>query len=119
MKSLKQEQHTISLIYTTVGSKDEAEALAYQAVNEGVAACVNILSKGVSIYKWENKVENSEEYYLLFKTCVANAPTLKKWLAQQHPYDCPAILHFDAGCSEKFFEFVENSMTKNVILDLK
>lgn len=106
MRSFSKAHHTISLIYTTVSSKDEAEQLAHQAVNDGLAACVNILSKGVSVYKWENKVEKSEEYYLLFKTTESKAKQLQIWLAKNHPYDCPAILKFDAECSEKFFEWM-------------
>jgi len=75
-----------------VPSQQVAHQLAHAAVESRLAACVQILGPGHSIYRWQEAVEESEEYYLNFKTSAAKATALMDWLSQQHPYDVPEIV---------------------------
>ena len=43
------------IVYITVGSEDEAAAIARVLVVEKYAACVNIVRNIRSIYRWEGK----------------------------------------------------------------
>ena len=44
------------LLYTTWPDTDTAERAARTVVEEGLAACANMLAAGVSIYRWQGTV---------------------------------------------------------------
>jgi periplasmic divalent cation tolerance protein len=52
---------SISLIYFTAPSKEEALRMARSAVQERLAACANVFHPATSIYEWEGKLEETQE----------------------------------------------------------
>jgi periplasmic divalent cation tolerance protein len=56
------------LVYTTYPSLVEAEQAGRYLVENGLAACVNILPGMRSIYRWQGKVEHAEEAVMIVKT---------------------------------------------------
>ena len=48
-------------VYAVFADAEEAERIGRQIVEERLAACVNIISPVRSIYRWEGKVEASDE----------------------------------------------------------
>ena len=77
---------------TTAGTKDEARNIAQSLVESRLAACVNILSKMESVYRWENNVQNSEEWLLLIKTKSGNFEALQEAIRKLHSYDLPECI---------------------------
>ncbi|QHL91892.1 divalent cation tolerance protein CutA [Sphingomonas changnyeongensis] len=73
----------------------EAERIAGTVVEEGLAACANILGPCRSIYRWQGRTERAEEVPALFKT--ARAEALIARIAALHSYDVPAVMAFAAG----------------------
>ena len=69
-----------------------AEPLAASLVEEGLAACVNIVSGVLSIYRWQGQVEREAEALLLVKTEEAHLNALAQKVGQLHPYDVPEVL---------------------------
>ena len=57
----------LMIAWTTVATRSDAERLASGAVTAGLAACVQIDGPMRSIYRWEGKIENSDEFRLTFK----------------------------------------------------
>ena len=51
----------ICLAWTSIDSEAAAIALARTLVEEKVVACATILGRGVSIYSWDSKVQESAE----------------------------------------------------------
>ena len=80
------------LLYTTWPDADTAEQAARTVVEEGLAACANLLGAGVSIYRWHGKVERASETVMILKTGRLAAPALRDRIVQLHPYDTPAVL---------------------------
>ncbi|PYX36734.1 MAG: divalent-cation tolerance protein CutA, partial [Acidobacteria bacterium] len=56
------------IVLTTAGSQQEAQRIAHTLVDRRLAACVNIVPQVRSIYRWQNKVEDAQEWLLLIKT---------------------------------------------------
>lgn len=80
------------LVYTTYPSLVEAEAAGRAAVEERLAACVNILPGMISHYWWEGKLARGEEVVMILKTRASLADRLRKALKAGHPNTVPAIM---------------------------
>ena len=59
-------------------------------MREKLAACVNI-TKISSIYLWQGKIENTDEFLAVFKTTQKNKAKLKSKIKSTHPYKVPEI----------------------------
>ena len=76
----------------TVGSADEGDRLARALVESRLAACVNRLKAVQSIYRWQGKIESSEEELLIVKTRRDLFERLKEKIQQLHSYQVPEII---------------------------
>ncbi len=82
----------VRVVLVTSPDPVAAEGLARAAVEEGLAACANIVSGGVSIYRWEGEVRRDSEVLIVLKTTAAAAPELCARVAELHPYEVPEVL---------------------------
>lgn len=80
------------VVYVTVGSSDEGDRLASALVEERLAACVNRIRPVRSVYRWQGKVEQSEEELLVIKTKRKLFDHLKKRVEALHSYSVPEII---------------------------
>jgi periplasmic divalent cation tolerance protein len=71
-----------------------AEDLARTLVEEGLAACVNVLPGVRSWFRWEGRVDRADELLLVVKTTAAGAAGLRERLRELHPYEVPEVLEF-------------------------
>ncbi len=78
-------------VYVTFASDSEAKRLARQAIEKGLAACVNILPAHQSLYRWHGKIETANEHIALFKTTKEHEDSLRDWLTKAHSFECPCI----------------------------
>ena len=82
---------TVVSVYAVFADIDEARRIGRVAVEERLAACVNILGAVHSIYRWENAIETADEVAATFKTSEARADALIARIAALHSYDVPCI----------------------------
>lgn len=82
---------SIVFVYCVFPDADEAGRIGLQLVEEGLAACINILTPCRSIYRWQGKVETASEVPAILKTTAAVVDRLIARLAELHSYDVPAI----------------------------
>ena len=80
------------LVLTNCPDEATANAIALALVEEKFAACVNILPRVQSIYRWQGAVESAVEVPLLIKTTAAAYPALEAAIRERHPYDVPEII---------------------------
>ncbi len=80
------------LILTNVPDQATAEKLARALIDEGAAACVNVLAPCRSIYRWQGAVEAADEIPLLIKSTAANYADVERIVRAQHPYDVPELI---------------------------
>ncbi len=53
---------------------------------------MNILPKGLSVYRWQGKVESTEENLLLIKTHQDQFSQVETVIQSLHPYELPEII---------------------------
>lgn len=78
-------------VYCVFADAAEAERIGRQVIEEGLAACINILAPCRSIYRWQGKVEEADEVPAILKTSAEAADRLIERLAALHSYEVPAI----------------------------
>ena len=57
-----------------------------------MAACANILGKVTSVFRWENSIQNDDEYALILKTSEKNLEKITRRIQDLHSYSCPCII---------------------------
>jgi periplasmic divalent cation tolerance protein len=99
------------VVLTTTASEEEARKIARALVGERLAACVNIIPKIESIYRWQDKVEEAREYLLLIKTTDSAFPRLQQKLKELHSYELPecVALAMTAG-SPSYLKWIDDSV---------
>ena len=80
------------IIFCTCSSQAEASQLAHSVVADGVAACVNIVPAIESVYRWQGKIETSQEVLLFIKTTRSLFPALRELIVKLHSYDTPEVI---------------------------
>jgi periplasmic divalent cation tolerance protein len=80
------------LVLNTCSSEDEAERLARLLVDRRLAACVNIVPRIRSVYRWNGAVESAEEWLLLIKSSRPQFAQLRAAVEGAHSYQVPELL---------------------------
>lgn len=96
------------LITTTTNSADEAGRIATTLVEQRLAACVQIIPQVQSVYRWQEKIEQSEEWLCLVKTRRSLVEQVEVDISRLHSYDCPEIIvvPIEAG-SEAYLNWLD------------
>lgn len=100
------------LVLTTTSSQEEARRIAHALVERRLAACVNVVSRIDSIYRWKEKVEETQEFLLLIKTTESAVDQLREAIQELHSYEVPEciVLPIEDG-SEKYLNWIEESVS--------
>jgi periplasmic divalent cation tolerance protein len=77
------------IVLTTAGSEAEARKIARHLVEHRLAACVNIVSKISSVYRWQGQVEEAGEWLLVVKTTYSAFAEVREAIAHLHSYALP------------------------------
>lgn len=102
------------IVLSTIGGADEAERLAEQLVDRGLAACVNVIPGVVSIYRWKGRVERDEERLLLIKTREERFEALREAIVSLHPYEVPEVVALPIGVGhEPYLAWLDASVAKS------
>jgi periplasmic divalent cation tolerance protein len=99
----------VSVIYSTIGTIEDARTIARTLVKEKLVACVNIIPKIESIYRWQGKIEEGDECVLLAKTTEKNVEKAIQRIRALHPYDVPDIIVFPpVGGLKEYLKYIED-----------
>ncbi|AIL65004.1 Divalent-cation tolerance protein CutA [Rickettsiales bacterium Ac37b] len=100
-----------TIIYTTFQNRDEAITIAKTLVEEKLVACANVIDKAISIYRWNDQVEESVETVLVSKTTKVKLEETISKIKQLHKYECPCIVTFDiTGGDIDYINWIKNSV---------
>ncbi|MEU8702714.1 divalent-cation tolerance protein CutA [Streptomyces sp. NPDC048680] len=79
-------------VLTTTDSEEKARLPAQGVVEARLAACVPISAPVLSVYRWQNAIETTEEWQLLLRTTAERYDGLEAHLQEAHDYDTPEII---------------------------
>ena len=101
------------IVLCTAGSEDEARKIAHSLVEQRLAACVNIVPRIESIYRWKEKVESSQEFLLLIKTSAERFPQVREAIRELHSYELPecVAISIEDG-SPEYLQWLGYSLVK-------
>ena len=80
------------IVLCTVPDEAAGEALARALVADGLAACVNLLPRVTSVYRWQGQVETDSELLMIIKTRQGVYQRLEQRLVALHPYELPEVI---------------------------
>jgi periplasmic divalent cation tolerance protein len=80
------------VVLVTVPTPEAGADLARALVDEGLAACGNVLPGVRSIYRLAGEIHDDAEALVLLKTERRLVPALKDRLPALHPYQVPELL---------------------------
>lgn len=82
----------VRLVFCNAPDRDCAERIARALVEQGLAACANLLPDCLSIYAWQGQVEHAHETPMLIKTTAVRLPEVIGLIQALHPYEVPEII---------------------------
>ena len=80
------------IVLITAGSGEEAATIARALVDENIAARVNVVPEGRSLFFWEGKTQDAREALLI---CKSRQPLLENLISRVkslHSYAVPEVL---------------------------
>lgn len=85
---------SVVTVYAVFGDSAEAERIGQTAVEERLAACVNILGSVQSIYRWKGEIRTGQEVAAIFKTTERQANSLISRIVGLHSYEVPCVVSY-------------------------
>lgn len=101
------------LVLTTAGSEEEAKKIANAMVERRLAACVNIVPRIHSVYRWKGHVESAEEFLLIIKTAHTLQEKVCAAIRELHSYELPEciVLRIEGGSAE-YLSWMDESLAE-------
>ena len=95
------------VVLMTAPSITEAEQIAGELVKDGLAACVNIVNKVRSVYKWQGEICRDTEALCVIKTVKGNFELLKDKIKSMHSYTVPEVIGLPINIgSDKYLKWL-------------
>jgi periplasmic divalent cation tolerance protein len=96
-----------AVVFTTLGSHDDAAAFVQALLDRRLIACGTILPGARSLYRWEGKIANELEAFVVLKTSAARIPELETAFTELHPYKVFELLALPvAAGSPRYLDWI-------------
>ncbi len=79
-------------VSTAAGSREDAEQIAAALVERRLAGCVQVVGPVRSVYRWQGRVEQADEWLCLAKTTSDRFAAVEAAIRELHSYECPEIV---------------------------
>lgn len=102
----------VVVVLVTGPDEQSLETLARRLVEERLAACVNVIPRVRSVYRWEEEVHEDDEALAVLKTTRPALGLLRDRIHELHPYDLPEflVLALEAG-SDAYLRWVVSGVS--------
>lgn len=98
-------------VFTTTGSKTDAQAIADALVVQRLAGCVQIVGPITSTYRWQGRIETAEEWLCVAKSRGELYEAVERAIREVHPYEEPEILAVPVSAgSASYLRWLDESL---------
>jgi periplasmic divalent cation tolerance protein len=103
------------IIFCTAASEQEAASIGRTVVEEGLAACANIVPQIRSIYRWKGKIWDERETLIIIKSKADLFEQIRSRIRELHSYEVPEItaIQLDKGYAA-YLQWIEAVTAKGV-----
>lgn len=101
------------LCLTSIDDLDKAKAIAHELLQQKRVACVNISEKATSLYHWNGKIVEDQEYLIQMKTISQNIGEIELIIGKLHSYDVPEFIVMDIeDGTPAYLSWIQSSVTE-------
>jgi periplasmic divalent cation tolerance protein len=79
-------------VTTTTESREAAVNIGRQLVEKRLVACAQVAGPILSIYWWQGRMEETEEWFCVVKTRQSLYQKVEHEIKELHPYELPEIV---------------------------
>ena len=98
------------MVLITAGSEQEAHKIAELLVKEKKVACVNIVRRVDSLFRWKSTIDSAHESLLLVKTKASLLSEVISLVKQAHSYEVPEIIALPiVGGNEEYLRWLDSA----------
>jgi len=100
----------VHVVFVTAPDAEVGARIGRALVEEGLAACANLVPGIRSIYRWQGAVHDEPEVLLIVKTRAALSGALAERVRALHPYELPEVIALAvSGGSEPYLDWVRSA----------
>lgn len=104
-----------AIVFVTTADEEEGRLISDVLLERRMASCVNIVDGVNSLYRWNGKINETEECLLLIKTKKALLDEVVSLIKEIHSYEVPEIIALPViGGSEDYFNWIDQEVSKNL-----
>ncbi len=92
--------------------REQLVRLGRTLVEERLIACLNVVDRVASVYRWEGEVCEDAEALGILKTTAARTDAVARRIRDLHPYDVPEVLFIPvAAGSAPYLDWVSGQVS--------
>mmetsp|Transcript_6391 Transcript_6391/g.6652 ORF Transcript_6391/g.6652 Transcript_6391/m.6652 type:complete len:139 (+) Transcript_6391:54-470(+) len=105
--------------FISVPNIDEAKKHAAELVSADLVACAKLLPGLTSFYKWEGKVNEEQEVYIIVKSMKEKVTDIEAYLKKNHSYEVHEFIYSEVqSASKDYYNWVVENLLKNKNQDI-
>ena len=106
---MKETSQVVVLI--TTATEEEAHRIAEILLNQRKVACVNIVPRVDSLFRWQGKLDSAQESLLIIKTRASLLPEIIEMVKKAHSYELPEIIALPiVGGNEDYLKWIDSEV---------
>ena len=99
------------VIFITAPGRKEAVKLSKALLAKKLVACVNIVGKVESFFRWKGKIDRSSECLLIVKSTKAKLGKITEVVKTLHSYEVPEIIGLPIiGGNKTYLDWIDDSI---------
>lgn len=103
------------VIFVTASSKREARKIAQALIKQKAAACVNIIDKIESLFRWQGRLDSAKEALLIVKSTKDRLNRIITIVKANHSYQVPEIIAMPIIAGDKpYLRWIDESLRQPV-----
>ncbi len=101
------------VVMITTATEEEAYHIAMLLVNQRKAACVNIVPRVDSLFRWQGKLNSVQESLLIVKSKASLLPEIIEVVKRAHSYEVPEIIALPIiSGNEDYLRWMDSEVTE-------